>query len=226
MEATQIHDVDAWTVDLARPDRMAEAIRDGRPGLVRRAARQLALGAAGAALFGLALGTFGLTAPQMLAATIKAPLLLLGTGALCFPTFYALQLLRAARPLAPIGAFTVQAAAAAAAGAVWGGLSLPLAFLVATTHHYKLTQLLALLVGALGGLAGARRLSQLYRASSDDRPFHRLAVTVPWAILYSAVGAQLAWMLRPFIGSPELGFQLFRPLEGNMFTTIVRVLFE
>jgi hypothetical protein len=211
-------------VDLVRPDQLVEAARGGR-GLSGRTLRQLALGAAGAALFGLALGAFGLSAPQMLASGIKAPLLLVGAGALCFPTFYALQLLRATRPVGLAEAFALQSAAAAAAGAVWGGFALPLAFLVSTTYHYRLTQSLALLVGALGGLAGARRLEHLYRSLGDEQLRAHLTVILPWALLYSAVGAQLAWMMRPFIGSPELPFQLFRPLEGSMFSAIVRILF-
>jgi hypothetical protein len=223
MEVTHAHGFEDWTADLARPERLAHTIRQGGR-LTGRAARHLALGAIGAALFGLALGSFGLSPPQMLASALKSPLLLVGAGALCFPTFYALQLLRAAEPMPLAAAFALQAAAAAAAGAVWGGFALPLAFLVTTTHHYQLSQSMALIVGALGGLSGARRLGQLYRAACDDRPLKSLTVTVPWAILYSAVGAQLAWMMRPFIGSPELGFQLLRPIEGNMFSAIVRIL--
>jgi hypothetical protein len=218
--------LDAWTTDLARPGDLVAAI-DRREALGPRTARQLAVGIAGAALFGLALGSFGFSWPQMISGAIKAPLLLLATGALCLPSFYALQLLRAAKPASLSAATAMQAAAAAAAGAVWGGLSLPLAFLVVTTRHYHLSQFLALLVGALGGIGGLRRLTQLYRNAcdaGDERLLHRFAVTLPWALLYSAVGAQLAWMLRPFIGSPELAFQIFRPLEGNMFSAILRIL--
>ena len=215
--------LDAWITDLARPSDLVDAI-DRHEALGQRTARQLAVGLVGAALFGLALGSFGFSWPQMIAAALKAPLLLLATGALCLPSFYALQLLLAKKLASPAASIAMQASASAAAGAVWGGLSLPLAFLVVTTRSYHLSQFLALVVGVLGGIGGLRRLIQLYREACDARPLQSLAVTLPWAFLYSAVGAQLAWMLRPFIGSPELAFQIFRPLEGNMFSAILRLL--
>lgn len=41
-----------------------------------------------------------------------------------------------------------------------------------------------------------------------------------WLIIYAVVGAQMGWILRPFIGDPELakqGFVLFRGRESNIF---------
>lgn len=42
-----------------------------------------------------------------------------------------------------------------------------------------------------------------------------------WVILYGLVGAQMGWLLRPFIGSPDLDFQWFRVREGNFFLSII-----
>ena len=38
-----------------------------------------------------------------------------------------------------------------------------------------------------------------------------------WLFLYAFVGVQAGWILRPFIGRPELVFVLFRPKEGGFF---------
>ncbi|HKQ49493.1 MAG TPA: hypothetical protein VJZ71_15585 [Phycisphaerae bacterium] len=38
-----------------------------------------------------------------------------------------------------------------------------------------------------------------------------------WIIIYALVGAQMGWLLRPFIGSPNLPFAWFRAREGNFF---------
>ena len=38
-----------------------------------------------------------------------------------------------------------------------------------------------------------------------------------WIIVYSLVGAQMAWVLRPFIGNPKIPFTWFRPRSGNVF---------
>lgn len=36
-----------------------------------------------------------------------------------------------------------------------------------------------------------------------------------WLLIYAMVGAQMGWILRPFIGSPNLPFEWFRPRSGN-----------
>ncbi len=65
-------------------------------------------------------------------------------------------------------------------------------------------------------------------ASPDDPavPAKRSPVTTPpadpagvilrvWLVIYAMVGAQMGWILRPFIGSPNLPFEWFRPRSGN-----------
>lgn len=42
-----------------------------------------------------------------------------------------------------------------------------------------------------------------------------------WLILYSLVGAQMGWVLRPFIGNPDMPFTWFRPREGNFFQAVL-----
>ncbi len=41
-----------------------------------------------------------------------------------------------------------------------------------------------------------------------------------WVIIYGLVGAQMGWLLRPFIGSPNLEFTWFRHREGNFFQSV------
>jgi len=50
-----------------------------------------------------------------------------------------------------------------------------------------------------------------------------------WIYIYGAVGAQMAWILRPFVGSPDLPFTLFRDRESNFFLGVlesIRQLFQ
>jgi hypothetical protein len=42
-----------------------------------------------------------------------------------------------------------------------------------------------------------------------------------WVLLYGLVGAQMGWLLRPFIGSPDLPFEWFRARHGNFFSSAV-----
>jgi hypothetical protein len=45
-----------------------------------------------------------------------------------------------------------------------------------------------------------------------------------WILLFGFVGTQLAWTLRPFFGSPDRGFAIFRSIDGNFYVDIVRTL--
>jgi hypothetical protein len=47
-----------------------------------------------------------------------------------------------------------------------------------------------------------------------------------WTVIYGIVGAQMAWILRPFVGTPDLPFSLFRPRESNGFMAVLRALGE
>jgi hypothetical protein len=49
---------------------------------------------------------------------------------------------------------------------------------------------------------------------------HVRAVFRCWIILFALVGSQMGWVLRPFIGSPGLGFTFFRPRESNFFQAV------
>jgi hypothetical protein len=41
-----------------------------------------------------------------------------------------------------------------------------------------------------------------------------------WIIVFSLVGAQMGWVLRPFIGSPNEPFSFFRPRHSNFFESV------
>jgi len=45
-----------------------------------------------------------------------------------------------------------------------------------------------------------------------------------WLVIYSIVGAQMGWILRPFIGNPDLDFELFRDRYSNFFAEVPRLL--
>ncbi len=42
-----------------------------------------------------------------------------------------------------------------------------------------------------------------------------------WVLVFGLVGAQMGWVMRPFIGDPHKPFTLFRPRESNFFQAVV-----
>ena len=63
------------------------------------------------------------------------------------------------------------------------------------------------------------------RSVSGNRAIAR-RVLVSWLAGNLLLGAQLAWVLRPFIGSPQLAVQFLRddPLRGNFYEAVCRAL--
>ena len=45
-----------------------------------------------------------------------------------------------------------------------------------------------------------------------------------WILLFGFVGTQLAWTLRPFFGSPNMDFSLYRDINGNFYAEIFRTI--
>lgn len=57
----------------------------------------------------------------------------------------------------------------------------------------------------------------------DDRPPRsevRLVFRI-WMVVFALVGAQMGWVLRPFIGDPNQPFTWFRPRTSNIFQAIL-----
>jgi len=45
-----------------------------------------------------------------------------------------------------------------------------------------------------------------------------------WIVIYAVVGAQMGWILRPFIGTPDLPFQFFRARGSNFFMAVIEAI--
>jgi hypothetical protein len=190
--------------------------------LGRTTRQALFWGAAAAALFGVTLGAYGQSWIQIVSSAVKLPLLLFGSAAICFPTFHAMQVLRAPRELSLAQSLALQATALSSTAMVWASFSLPLFFLIGTTRHYRFAQFLALGVGAAGGFIGLARLLAGYRRLCNPQQQRGSAsALLLYFLIHAVVGAQLAWVLRPFVGSPTLRFELFRKLDGNIFGHIL-----
>jgi hypothetical protein len=78
---------------------------------------------------------------------------------------------------------------------------------------------------AFAGVIANRRLLGLLRKMSGSDKVAR-AVLLSWLAGNLFLGAQLAWNLRPFIGSPRLAIQFLRddPFRGNFYEAVWRAL--
>ena len=158
---------------------------------------------------------------QMLASAIKLPLLF-GIAALAtLPLLHLFALYTGIR-------LTIYQTAALASGMLlivsllMLALSPALLALWISVGHYGLYKLACGAALALSSVLGILFLKQgldkLARGSSRTREF----LFWVWAVLYSLVGGQLAWIMRPFVGSPNEPFQFFRGAGGSLYLEIAR----
>lgn len=176
----------------------------------------------GSALFGLWTGLYAMSPGQFLASAIKAPLLLLGTTTVCFPTFFMVQYVLAPRALSLKAAVLLQASTVAIIAVTWAVVALPCSLFLSNAHDYGAAKLLVAFVAAFGGFIGMTWFARGFRnASTANGRRGGLTLLIPYCVLYALVGAELAWSLRPFLGSPSLEFALFRPAGGNLLDSLL-----
>jgi len=191
-------------------------------GFRRALLESLALALLASVLFGAWTGLYACTFAQFLASALKAPLLLLGTTAVCFPTFFVVQYVLAPRALSLRAASLLQASTVAVISVTWAVVALPCSLFLASSESYVNAKLLVTFVAAFGGVLGMLWFARGFRnATSSELQSSRLAPLLPYCLLYGLVGMQLAWSMRPFIGSPGLEFALFRPMGGNLLDNLL-----
>jgi len=117
-------------------------------------------------------------------------------------------------------AIVVDAAILASLGPVF-------AFFAASTGSYSFLLLLHVLFCAIGGFVALLLLERLTAAAIPARegqqPQGRRLLKV-WGLLFGAVGAQMGWLLRPFLLAPGHEFTWLRPRDGNFVAAVFGVL--
>jgi len=61
------------------------------------------------------------------------------------------------------------------------------------------------------------------KPAAGERPGSMLLLYI-WIVLFGFVGTQLAWTLRPFFGSPNAPFELFRDIDGTFYGNVLSTL--
>lgn len=206
---------------------LVQRVVQGR-GLARVLGTATAVLVVGCGLYGAAMG--GWRSPwQAVNAAVKLPALFLATAGLTAALDVVLCGLLRAR-VRPMQALTASVLAMAILGSVLGSMA-PIAALlslqapapsgpdaVATSQWLLTTHVLVL--GAVG-IVAVSRLRALLDALIDDAAVSR-RVLWAWIITHGVVGAQMSWVLRPFVGDPRLPVRLFRPQAwlGSFFQSV------
>ncbi len=226
-------------------------------------------------LYGACMGSFAMVRTggqaymQMIASTIKVPMLFFLTLAVTFPSLYVFNALIGTR-LSVVSAFRLLIASLGVMLAVLASLGPIVVFFALSTKSYPFIKLLNVAAGTVSGALGLgfllRTLDRLVivqekiesalaapkRKSTKSKTskktgdsIARLKPGIPepiaaldraakftthkaksvfriWITVFALVGAQMSWVLRPFIGSPNLPFEWFRQRESNFFVAVFR----
>lgn len=227
-----------------------------------------------AAIYGACMGGFavirtgGVAAAgwqQLLASTVKMPLLFVLTLIVTFPSLYVFSALVGSR-LSVGSVLRLLIAAQGVILAVLASLGPIVVFFSVSTTSYSFMVLLNVACCVVSGVLGLsfllRTMHRLMAAQqakaflattlvSPQKPFddqeepaedpvldremapaadqtkvaesrRALRVVQIWVLVFALVGAQMGWVLRPFIGHPDAPFAWLRPREGNFFESVLR----
>lgn len=175
---------------------------------------------------------------QVLAVAVKIPALFLFSLLTCALALYVLNLAFSLNlHFAPVMALLSMGLAATG---VMLGVFFPIALLFSVvTGQYHFMIVMHVLIFMLAGLFGVRVLSGgLSAMTNPERAEVGLAARIAtglktrmllasWLLLYALVGGQMAWTLKPYLGTPYLpATPPFRVESGNIYVSFVQSLFR
>jgi len=180
-----------------------------------------------AAFYGLVMGSYQLGAAggwkQALASAIKVPCLFMLTLLICLPALYVASALLGSslnlRQLLGIlmAGFLVTTMLLVAFAPIT-------AFFMLSARHYAFIKLLNVLFFAIATGTGVGIIIGAVKTIGDQSAAQYRVLLRFWFLIYAFVGTQMAWILRPFVGDPRLGFSVFRHLEGNFYADVLKSL--
>jgi hypothetical protein len=180
---------------------------------------------------------------QVGASAVKVPLLFLLTGAITFPSLYVFNALLSTK-LSAASMLKLLFASGAVTLALLASFGPITGFFSVSTSSYPFMVLLNILFYTVAGLMGTQFLWHTLRRvvaapymtppisipaenAETPGPLDRTpmqeemqkvrSVFVVWGLMFACVGAQMGWLLRPFILNPNNQFAWLRPKDSNFF---------
>jgi len=177
------------------------------------------------AIYGGIIGAFH-SWMQALSSAIKLPALYLITLLICIPTLFFANIIFGSKRTFGQHLALVLTAVSITSVLLFSFAPITLFFLI-TTNNYQFLILLNVFIFAITGFIG---ISSLYHATTlvleqeNEGSKTRQKILQFWLFLYAFVGSQLGWTLRPFFGTPDSVFQLFREREGNFYLSVIQAI--
>lgn len=190
---------------------------------VRQIGNQYILLVACSFLYGVVMGSYN-GFRQAISSGIKVPLLFSLALLVCFPAFFIIQQVLGSK-LGFWQMFRVILSGFVMTTLVMVSFAPIVIFFLITGDNYAFLKLLHVAIFGLSGFFGMKTILNALQFSCEKKQVYpKVGVIVFrfWIIILAFVGMQLAWNLRPFIGSRELPFEMFRKREGNFYLAVIQ----
>ncbi|MGD0754054.1 MAG: hypothetical protein ABR927_03250 [Bacteroidales bacterium] len=174
-------------------------------------------------IYGIVMGSYnGLQ--QSIVTSIKIPSLIFLSLLICFPALYVIQYM--------IGStLTIyQMANIILSGFfVFSTISLSFApiviFFMITSDNYSFIKLLHVAIFVFSGIFAVKTITEGLTFSCEKKniyPKLGMKIFKIWVVILAFVSSQLAWSLRPFVGSRDLPQELFRTKQSNFYVAVMQ----
>jgi hypothetical protein len=174
-------------------------------------------------IYGIVMGSYN-GFFQSLVTGLKVPCLIFLSLLVCFPALFVIQYL--------IGSTMTlyQMANIILSGFfVFSTIALSFApiviFFMLTGNNYPFLKLLHVSIFTFSGIFAVRTIiSGLTFSCEKKNIYPKLGMQIfkIWVVILAFVSSQLAWSLRPFVGSRDLPFELFRTRTSNFYVAVMQ----
>lgn len=174
-------------------------------------------------IYGIVMGSYNGFLQSMVTG-IKIPCLIFLSLLICFPALFVIQYM--------IGSTMTlyQMTNIILSGfVVFSTIALPFApiviFFMITSNNYAFLKLLHVAIFTFSGIFAVKTIIDGLTFSCEKKniyPKLGMKIFKIWVVILAFVSSQLAWNLRPFVGSRELKFELFRVKDSNFYVAVIQ----
>lgn len=174
-------------------------------------------------IYGIVMGSYNGFLQSMVTG-IKIPCLIFLSLLICFPALFVIQYM--------IGStLTIyQMANIILSGfLVFSTISLSFApiviFFMITSDNYSFIKLLHVAIFVFSGIFAVKTITEGLTFSCEKKniyPKLGMKIFKIWVVILAFVSSQLAWSLRPFVGSRDLPQELFRTKQSNFYVAVMQ----
>jgi hypothetical protein len=98
-------------------------------------------------------------------------------------------------------------------------------FFMITSDNYSFIKLLHVAIFVFSGIFAIKTITEGLAFSCEKKniyPKLGMKIFKIWVVILAFVSSQLAWNLRPFVGSRDLPQELFRAKESNFYVAVMQ----